>query len=200
MATNYEAMAKAILAQVGPDNVTSLTHCQTRLRFVVKDRSKIDDKAIEKIADVKGVFYGSGQYQVIIGTGVVNKVYDAIDQLHEVNAIYGKDDDDAADTGNNNESGAKESWVKRAMAMLSGIFVPIIPVIAATGLFLGLKSAFTSPKCWSYLAPCHPIFPLAWPKSLPCWPIPSLPFCRLWSSGPPLDTSKARPSSGSSLV
>ncbi|MCH4170060.1 MAG: glucose PTS transporter subunit IIA [Lactobacillus sp.] len=146
MATNYEATAKAILAQVGPENVTSLTHCQTRLRFVVKDRSKIDDKAIEKIDDVKGVFYGSGQYQVIIGTGVVNKVYDAIDQLHEVNAIYGKDDDDAADTGNNNASGAKESWVKRAMAMLSGIFVPIIPVIAATGLFLGLKSAFTSPQ------------------------------------------------------
>ncbi|MFT8740054.1 MAG: glucose PTS transporter subunit EIIB, partial [Lacticaseibacillus paracasei] len=96
MAKNYEEEAKAILKLVGENNVDSVTHCQTRLRFVVKDRKAIDDKALEKLPEVKGVFYGSGQYQVIIGTGVVNDVYAAIAKLGTVNAIYGKDDADTA--------------------------------------------------------------------------------------------------------
>ncbi|MDN6716775.1 MAG: PTS transporter subunit EIIB, partial [Lacticaseibacillus paracasei] len=60
MAKNYEEEAKAILKLVGENNVDSVTHCQTRLRFVVKDRKAIDDKALEKLPEVKGVFYGSG--------------------------------------------------------------------------------------------------------------------------------------------
>ncbi|WP_416353537.1 glucose PTS transporter subunit IIA [Agrilactobacillus fermenti] len=141
MTKDYHDMAQAILDQVGRDNVVSLTHCQTRLRFVVKNRKQIDDKAIEKIDHVQGVFYGSGQYQVIIGTGVVNDVYATIDQMGAVNTIYGKDD---TETATDNNAVEEKSWVKRLMAMLSGIFIPIIPVIAATGLFLGLKSAFTN--------------------------------------------------------
>ena len=141
MSKDYTETAKAIIKLVGASNVESLTHCQTRLRFVVKDRSQIDDKAIEKVDNVKGVFFGSGQYQVIIGTGVVNDVYDAIDKLGEVNTIYGKDDA-AGDTPASD--GGNKTVVQRIMAMLSGIFIPIIPVIAATGLFLGLQSAFTN--------------------------------------------------------
>ncbi len=140
MAKNYEEEAKAILKLVGENNVDSVTHCQTRLRFVVKDRKAIDDKALEKLPEVKGVFYGSGQYQVIIGTGVVNDVYAAIAKLGTVNAIYGKDDADTAGKTSNEH----KTVVQRLMAMLSGIFIPIIPVIAATGLFLGLKSAATN--------------------------------------------------------
>ncbi|MHA3067180.1 sucrose-specific PTS transporter subunit IIBC [Lacticaseibacillus saniviri] len=141
MSKDYTATAKEIIKLVGASNVESLTHCQTRLRFVVKDRKQIDDKQIEKIDGVKGVFFGSGQYQVIIGTGVVNDVYDAIDRLGEVNTIYGKDDA-AGDTSTPDND--NKTVVQRIMAMLSGIFIPIIPVIAATGLFLGLQSAFTN--------------------------------------------------------
>lgn len=141
----YGRIAREIIDQVGgPDNIQSVTHCQTRLRFVVRDRTVIDDDAVEDIDEVQGVFFASEQYQVIIGTGTVNKVYAAIEDLGEVNAIYGKDDDDsdtadAADTAD----GEKQSLVKRTMKMLAGIFIPIVPVIAATGLFLGLRGAAT---------------------------------------------------------
>ena len=141
MAKDYSELAKQIINLVGIDNIESVTHCQTRLRFVVKNRKSIDDKAIENLDQVKGVFFGSGQYQVIIGTGVVNDVYAAIDKLGTVNAIYGKDEVETDSTPDDNENKTK---LQRFMAMLSGIFIPIIPVIAATGLFLGLQSAFTN--------------------------------------------------------
>lgn len=139
---DFTNVAKELIAIIGKDNIISVTHCETRLRFVVKDRKKIDDDSIRDLDGVKGVFYGSGQYQVIFGTGVVNDAYAAIDNLHEVNAIYGKDDADQSD----DESLKDQSWGKRFMAMLAGIFIPIVPVIAATGLFLGLKSTFTNPQ------------------------------------------------------
>lgn len=85
-------------------------------------------------------FFGSGQYQVIIGTGVVNDVYDEIDKQKRVNTIYGKDDLQSG----NQTSIEQKPVLQRIMAMLSGIFIPIIPVIAATGLFLGLQSMFTN--------------------------------------------------------
>ena len=91
MSKNYQALAKQIIDIVGVDNVESVTHCQTRLRFVVKDPKRIDKAALEDLDEVKGVFFGSGQYQIIIGTGVVNDVYDAIEKLHLVNAIYGQE-------------------------------------------------------------------------------------------------------------
>lgn len=79
MAKDYSKLAQQIIDLVGVDNIESVTHCQTRLRFVVKDHKKIDNKKIENLDLVKGVFFGSGQYQVIIGTGLVNDVYAAID-------------------------------------------------------------------------------------------------------------------------
>ena len=106
---DYTDVAKQLIDIVGKDNVVSLTHCETRLRFVVKNRKKIDDKAIQNLPDVKGVFYGSGQYQVIFGTGIVNDVYAAIDKLHEVNTIYGKDDAQGDDSKPTNP-GVKDSW------------------------------------------------------------------------------------------
>jgi len=142
MTKDYSELAKQIVDLVGVDNVQSVTHCQTRLRFVVKNRKSIDDKAIENLDLVKGVFFGSGQYQVIIGTGLVNDVYEAIDKLGIVNAIYGKDN--AADDNDSEDDNENKTKLQRFMAMLSGIFIPIIPVIAATGLFLGLQSAFTN--------------------------------------------------------
>lgn len=138
---DFTNVAKQLISIIGKDNIISVTHCETRLRFVVKDRKKINDDAIRDLDGVKGVFYGSGQYQVIFGTGIVNDAYEAIEKLHEVNAIYGKDD---APGEENSEDLKNQSWGKRFMAMLAGIFIPIVPVIAATGLFLGLKSTFTN--------------------------------------------------------
>lgn len=137
---DYKKLAADILDEIGDDNVISVTHCETRLRFVVKSRKSIDGKKIQEFPGVRGVFYGSGQYQVIIGTGTVNHVYEEIEKSGRVNAIYGKDD---ADSGKG-ATVEDQDLGHRIMAMLSGIFIPIVPVIAATGLFLGLKSTFTN--------------------------------------------------------
>ena len=138
---DYAKLANDILNEIGDDNVISVTHCETRLRFVVKSRNQIDGKKIQNFPGVRGVFYGSGQYQVIIGTGTVNHVYDAIEQTGRVNAIYGKDE---ASSLKENVTVEDQTLGRRIMAMLAGIFIPIVPVIAATGLFLGLKSTFTN--------------------------------------------------------
>lgn len=127
----YKKIAEQIVDIVGRDNIISITHCATRLRMIVKDRDRIDDKKVEKVSEVKGVFFTSGQYQIILGTGIVNKVYAEAANMG-LNTLSKKEQDEAA---KNNEKG-----IKRMMRTLADIFVPIIPVIAATGLFLGLKS------------------------------------------------------------
>ncbi|MDK6729396.1 glucose PTS transporter subunit EIIB, partial [Aerococcus urinae] len=78
MTTNYHKIGQSIIDQVDLENIQSITHCATRLRLEVNQREAIDDEAIEEIDQVKGVFFNSGQYQIILGTGTVNKVYDAI--------------------------------------------------------------------------------------------------------------------------
>lgn len=126
----YNKIAREIIALIGEDNIISVTHCATRLRVMVKDRDLIDDKKMEKVDEVKGVFFTSGQYQIILGTGIVNKVYAEVENIG-VKTLSKKEQDEAV---KNNEKG-----IKRMMCTLADIFVPIIPVIAATGLFLGLK-------------------------------------------------------------
>lgn len=130
MAADYEKIGKEIIAIVGEDNILAITHCATRLRLEVKDRSSIDDKMIEAVDQVKGVFYTSGQYQVILGSGTVNKVYDAI--------VHG--DASLSEKVTSLEDIKKEgNPIKRGVRTLADIFIPIIPGIVATGLFLGLK-------------------------------------------------------------
>lgn len=130
MSNKYSSIAKEIIKVVGKDNILSATHCATRLRLIVKDRTLINDEQVEKISEVKGVFYTSGQYQIILGTGIVNKVYAEM-QGEDLKTVS-KAEQDAAIKG-------KEKGIKRVMRTLADIFVPIIPIIAATGLFLGLK-------------------------------------------------------------
>ena len=127
---NYQQIAKDIKRIIGEDNIMSVTHCATRLRIMVKDREAIDDKAVENVDEVKGVFFTSGQYQIILGTGIVNKVYAEMQQLG-VQTLSKKEQDEAVKQ--------QEKGIKKLMRTLADIFVPIIPVIAATGLFLGLK-------------------------------------------------------------
>ncbi|MCD5002895.1 PTS transporter subunit EIIC [Enterococcus saccharolyticus] len=130
MATNYQKIGEDILTVVGKDNIQSITHCATRLRLEVKDREAIDDKEIEKIDQVKGVFFNAGQYQIILGTGTVNKVYEAITQNDKELENKVADLEEVKKEGNP---------IKRGVRTLADIFIPIIPGIVATGLFLGLK-------------------------------------------------------------
>lgn len=130
MENKYLGIAEAIVKIVGKDNIVSATHCATRLRLIVKDRDAIDDKKIEKVDEVKGVFFTGGQYQIILGTGIVNKTYEQMQNLG-LKTLSKKEQDEVV---KENQTG-----MKRVMRTLADIFVPIIPVIAATGLFLGLK-------------------------------------------------------------
>lgn len=128
---DYKKTAHEILSAIGgKDNLASAAHCATRLRLVIVDNSKINKPVLENIDGVKGVFEASGQLQVIIGTGVVNKVYDEFIKEAGVEAAS-KEDVKAA-------AAAKSPWYKRAIKALGDIFVPIIPAIVATGLLNGL--------------------------------------------------------------
>lgn len=128
--TNYKAVAEEIVEIVGKDNIISATHCATRLRLIVKEKDSIDEKKLEKVSMVKGTFFNAGQYQIILGTGIVNKVYAEIEQMNLKTLT--KQEQDAIIKN-------QQKGIKRLMRTLGDIFVPIIPVIAATGLFLGLK-------------------------------------------------------------
>ena len=125
---NYQEIARKIVAIVGDDNIVSATHCATRLRLQVKDRKAIDDDQVEEVEEVKGVFYNAGQYQIILGSGIVNKVYAELRALYSFNEA--SKDEIARD---------ESSALQRGVRNIADIFVPIIPILGATGLFLGLK-------------------------------------------------------------
>ena len=76
--SNTEIAKKVIDAIGGVENVSSVAHCATRLRVMVKDESKINKDVVENIEKVQGAFFNSGQYQIIFGTGTVNKIYDEV--------------------------------------------------------------------------------------------------------------------------
>lgn len=127
---NYQEIAHQIMEVVGKDNILSATHCATRLRLIVKDKEIIDEKRLETIPLVKGTFFNAGQYQIILGTGIVNKVYAELEKLG-LKTVSKQEQDEIVKK--------QQKGVKRLMRTLGDIFIPIIPVIAATGLFLGLK-------------------------------------------------------------
>ena len=128
---DYSKVAKEILNHIGGEkNVESATHCATRLRLVLKDEKKANKEALEKIDAVKGVFSTSGQFQVILGQGTVNKVYQA---LIDNNNIKSSNLSEAK-----KEAMKKLNPVQRFARVLSNIFVPIIPAIVASGLLMGL--------------------------------------------------------------
>lgn len=128
--TNTEIAKKVIEALGGRENVNSVAHCATRLRVMVKDEAKINKDAIENLEKVQGAFFNSGQYQIIFGTGTVNKMYDEVVALGL--PISSKEDMKA-------EAAKQGNWFQRAIRTFGDVFVPIIPVIVATGLFMGLR-------------------------------------------------------------
>ena len=128
--SNTEIAKKVIDAIGGVENVSSVAHCATRLRVMVKDEAKVDKDAVENIEKVQGAFFNSGQYQIIFGTGTVNKMYDEVVALGLPTSTKAEMKAEAAKQGN---------WFQRAIRTFGDVFVPIIPVIVATGLFMGVR-------------------------------------------------------------
>lgn len=125
-----QQVAKEILEHIGgKENIKSVEHCATRLRLILKDKGKIDEKAIENIDGVKGQFFAAAQYQIILGTGFVNKVYDVIV----------KENSDLTTGNNKEEAYSQMTLVQKISRTFGDVFVPIIPVLVATGLFMGLR-------------------------------------------------------------
>lgn len=128
---DYNKIAAEILDAIGGKaNLASAAHCATRLRLVIADNSKVEKSVLEGIEGVKGVFEASGQLQIILGTGTVNKVYAEFIQLAGIEAASKEDVKKVA--------AAKSPWYKRGIKTLGDVFVPIIPAIVATGLLCGL--------------------------------------------------------------
>jgi PTS system, glucose-like IIB component len=98
---NHEQVAGRVLNYVGRDNLIAAAHCATRLRLVVKDEKKIDQKGLDNDDDVKGTFSMNGQYQIIIGPGDVDKVYDFLIQKTGLKTVTPDDLKNLAADGKN---------------------------------------------------------------------------------------------------
>lgn len=125
-----QVVAKEILKNIGgKENIKSVEHCATRLRLILKDKEKINEKAIEAIDGVKGQFFAAAQYQIILGTGFVNKVYEVI--VGEASEL--------ANSSVKEDAYSDMSLLQKISRTFGDVFVPIIPVLVATGLFMGLR-------------------------------------------------------------
>lgn len=136
MAKNYDALAKTIIEDVGgKDNVISVVHCTTRLRFKLKDEKKANDDALKDTDGVVTVVKAGGQYQVVIGNEVAD-VYEAV--LKEGGFSGGGQvaDDDLDDSN--------MSLMDKAIDLISGIFTPILGPMAAAGMIKGLTAMCAS--------------------------------------------------------
>ncbi|MFL8952809.1 PTS system trehalose-specific EIIBC component [Helcococcus kunzii] len=134
----YREDAKKLLELIGgKENIKSVTHCVTRMRFVLNDESKADIKAIEELKPVKGSFTQAGQYQVIIG----NEVDLFYNDFTEVSGVEGVSKEQAKSDAKSNQTA-----LQRVMSTLAEIFAPIIPAIIVGGLILGFRNILEGVK------------------------------------------------------
>ena len=133
-----QVAARVLNALGGEDNVVGVAHCATRLRVVVKDNGGIDKQALDNDPDLKGTFEAGGMFQVIVGPGDVNVVFQEMtQQATKVIAVStDKLKDIAANSGN---------WFSRAIRVLADIFVPLIPILVGGGLLMAINNVLTQP-------------------------------------------------------
>ena len=132
---DYAKTASLVIKYVGgKNNIKSVTHCATRLRFQLRDNGLRNEEAISDLEGVKGVFLTQSQFQIIFGSGIVNMVCDEVQK--QLGTLEEKPEEKEKGKGN---------VVQRFIKMLSDIFVPIIPAIVAGGLLMGLNNLLTSP-------------------------------------------------------
>lgn len=128
MAIDYRVTARELVKELGGnDNITNVTHCATRLRFILKDESKVNSDKVKKIPGVITTVQASGQYQVVIG----NHVKDAFDFVMELVTIDEKQ-------ATQNTSGNKAGLFSRIIDVISSIFAPFLYALAACGILQGI--------------------------------------------------------------
>lgn len=128
----YTEDAKKLLELVGGKaNIQAVSHCMTRMRFVLADEKKADTEAIGKLPSVKGTFTQAGQYQVIIG----NDVAEFYNEFTACSGIEGVSKEQAKEAAKSNQS-----WLQKLMSNLGEIFAPLIPALICGGLILGIRN------------------------------------------------------------
>ena len=127
----FNSDAKIIIEIIGKDNIISATHCQTRLRLVLKDMKLVDIKAIDKLDSVKGTFTQSGQFQIIIGTDV-SEFFVYFKEYAEIQKSSKEETKISAKE--------QQNRIQKMMTTFSEIFIPIIPVIVAGGMILAFRN------------------------------------------------------------
>ncbi|WIM68093.1 sucrose-specific PTS transporter subunit IIBC [Corynebacterium breve] len=134
----HKAVAGRVLKAIGgEENIVGAAHCATRLRMVLKDPQKVDTAALENDPDLKGIFETGGMFQIIVGPGDVDVVFDEMSAMTSKNIAVSTDElkDVAANQGN---------WFTRAIKVLSDIFVPLIPILVGGGLLMALNNVLTA--------------------------------------------------------
>jgi PTS system trehalose-specific IIC component len=133
---NLRAQIEEMITAVGGiDNLASATHCVTRLRLILRDEKVVRLKELESIEIVQGSFSANGQFQIIIGPGLINKVYVA---FIEQTGLKVASAEKVASTENLNP-------IQRLIKTLADVFIPILPAIVASGLLMGLNNILTNP-------------------------------------------------------
>ena len=133
----YEKVARELLECVGgKENIISVAHCATRLRIVLSDDKLIDSKRVEEVDLVKGSFNNGGQFQVILGTGIVDQVCKHFISLSGVSETSKEELKQV--------SAKKANIVQRFLKSLADVFVPILPALVAAGLLMGLNNVLTA--------------------------------------------------------
>lgn len=131
---NYTKIAQEVIENVGgKENIISVTHCATRLRFQLRNNDLRNEDKISDIEGVKGVFLSQSQFQIIFGSGLVNLVCDEV--LKQLGSEVATKTEVVKEEGN---------VLQRFVKILSDIFVPIIPAIVAGGLLMGLNNILTA--------------------------------------------------------
>ena len=120
----------------GASNISAAAHCATRLRLVIADESKINQQALDDNEDLKGTFAAGGMFQIIVGPGDVDQVYDHMVADHGVREVSKDEAKEEAEAGGNVFS--------RFIKMIADIFVPILPALIAGGLLMALHSVLTA--------------------------------------------------------
>ena len=134
---NFPKIAEQVIEKLGgKNNIATAAHCATRLRIVLNDESKVNKEGIEAIEGVKGQFSVAGQYQIIFGSGTVNKVHEQLTKQLGIGDVSKAEVAEAAL--------GQQNLLQRIVKGLADIFVPIIPAIVAGGLLMGLYSMLTS--------------------------------------------------------
>ncbi len=137
VAMDHARVAKDVLDYVGgAENISAAAHCATRLRLVLNDMDKVNQKALDKDPDIKGTFIAGGMYQIIVGPGDVDIVFDDMIKTGGVKEVS-KDEakQEAAKSGNP---------VTRFIKVIADIFVPILPALIAGGLMMALNNVLTA--------------------------------------------------------